>query len=102
MKRSESASEIVNPRQLQSIWFKRPFLNGSDTFTESFTKDKDTLRDLGNKQGQVFGQDPAIEALATAIKLSRSGLGDEDKPIGSSFTGPTGVGKTEVAAALGS
>ncbi len=51
----------------------------------------------------VYGQNPAIETLATAIKLSRSGLGDESKPIGSFlFAGPTGVGKTEVARQLAS
>jgi len=49
----------------------------------------------------VFGQDRAIEALATAIKMSRSGLGNPQKPIGSFlFSGPTGVGKTEVARQL--
>jgi ATP-dependent Clp protease ATP-binding subunit ClpA len=49
----------------------------------------------------VFGQDPAIDALAAAIKMSRSGLGKPDKPIGSFlFSGPTGVGKTEVAKQL--
>ncbi|HLS43463.1 MAG TPA: ATP-dependent Clp protease ATP-binding subunit ClpA, partial [Paenalcaligenes sp.] len=49
----------------------------------------------------VFGQDEAIEALAAAIKMSRSGLGRPDKPIGSFlFSGPTGVGKTEVARQL--
>ena len=47
----------------------------------------------------VFGQDAAIDALAAAIKMSRSGLGNPAKPIGSFlFSGPTGVGKTEVAA----
>ena len=49
----------------------------------------------------VFGQDPAIDALAAAIKMARSGLGKGDKPIGSFlFSGPTGVGKTEVAKQL--
>ncbi len=49
----------------------------------------------------VFGQDPAIEALASAIKMARAGLGNIDKPIGSFlFSGPTGVGKTEVAKQL--
>lgn len=49
----------------------------------------------------VFGQDAAIEALAKAIKMSRSGLGNPQKPIGSFlFSGPTGVGKTEVARQL--
>ncbi|MBN8503107.1 MAG: ATP-dependent Clp protease ATP-binding subunit ClpA [Burkholderiales bacterium] len=55
-------------------------------------------RDLKNV---VFGQDPAIEALASAIKMARSGLGKPDKPIGAFlFSGPTGVGKTEVAKQL--
>jgi ATP-dependent Clp protease ATP-binding subunit ClpA len=50
----------------------------------------------------VFGQDEAIQTLAAAIKLSRAGLGDPEKPVGSFlFTGPTGVGKTEVAKQLG-
>ena len=55
-------------------------------------------RDLRNV---VFGQEPAIEALASAIKMARAGLGKVDKPIGSFlFSGPTGVGKTEVAKQL--
>ncbi len=62
---------------------------------------------LGNLEGDlkrvVFGQDPAIEILASAIKLSRAGLRDIEKPIGSyMFSGPTGVGKTEVARQLAS
>lgn len=49
----------------------------------------------------VFGQDKAIDALGSAIHLSRSGLGEVNKPVGSFlFTGPTGVGKTEVATQL--
>ncbi len=59
---------------------------------------KNLTRDL---QMVVFGQDPAIEALASAIRMNRSGLGTEDKPIGSFlFAGPTGVGKTEVTRQL--
>jgi ATP-dependent Clp protease ATP-binding subunit ClpA len=55
-------------------------------------------RDLTNT---VFGQEAAIEALAAAIKMARSGLGKPEKPIGSFlFSGPTGVGKTEVARQL--
>lgn len=59
---------------------------------------KNLDRDLKNV---VFGQDVAIDALAAAIKMARSGLGKPDKPIGSFlFSGPTGVGKTEVAKQL--
>ncbi len=55
-------------------------------------------RDLKNV---VFGQDPAIEALASSIKMARSGLGKDGKPIGAfMFSGPTGVGKTEAAKQL--
>ena len=61
--------------------------------------DAEVLRDLEkNLKRVVFGQDPAIGALASAIKLSRAGLREPNKPIGNYlFTGPTGVGKTEVA-----
>ncbi|MCC6850750.1 MAG: ATP-dependent Clp protease ATP-binding subunit ClpA [Rubrivivax sp.] len=64
--------------------------------------DRDKLRTLERDlKSVVFGQDPAIEALAAAIKMARSGLGKPDKPIGSFlFSGPTGVGKTEVAKQL--
>ena len=63
------------------------------------TPDKTKLENLGGQLRQVvFGQDDAIEALVTAIKRARAGLGQPDKPVGSFlFTGPTGVGKTEVA-----
>ncbi|MGH8476651.1 MAG: ATP-dependent Clp protease ATP-binding subunit ClpA [Methylococcales bacterium] len=66
--------------------------------------DKKKLADLEkNLKMLVFGQDEAINALASAIKLSRSGLGDETKTIGSFlFAGPTGVGKTEVTKQLAS
>ncbi|MDH5370385.1 MAG: AAA family ATPase, partial [Gammaproteobacteria bacterium] len=64
--------------------------------------DMDTLKNLErNLKLVIFGQDQAIDSLATAIKLSRAGLGHEDKPIGSFlFAGPTGVGKTEVSRQL--
>ena len=64
--------------------------------------DKDTLRHLErNLKMVIFGQDAAIETLSSAIKMSRSGLGGTDKPIGSFlFAGPTGVGKTEVTRQL--
>lgn len=64
--------------------------------------DKSMLRNLDRDlKNLVFGQNKAIEALSTAIKMSRSGLGNPNKPIGSFlFSGPTGVGKTEVARQL--
>ena len=64
--------------------------------------DKDVLQHLDrNLKMVIFGQDPAIESLASAIKLARSGLGNPDKPIGNFlFAGPTGVGKTEVTKQL--
>ncbi|MGP0084456.1 MAG: ATP-dependent Clp protease ATP-binding subunit ClpA [Steroidobacteraceae bacterium] len=64
--------------------------------------DRDVLRNLErNLKLTIFGQDKAIEALAAAIKMSRSGLGDQRKPVGSFlFSGPTGVGKTEVTRQL--
>ena len=64
--------------------------------------DKDVLQHLErNLKMVIFGQDPAIETLTSAIKLARSGLGNPDKPIGNFlFAGPTGVGKTEVTRQL--
>ncbi|MGB1180290.1 MAG: AAA family ATPase, partial [Lentibacter algarum] len=64
--------------------------------------DTAVLRDLEkNLKHVVFGQDDAIEALASAIKLARAGLREPEKPIGNYlFAGPTGVGKTEVAKQL--
>ena len=66
------------------------------------SSDKEQLRKLDqNLKLTVFGQDEAIDTLATAIKLSRAGLGAAEKPIGSFlFAGPTGVGKTEVCRQL--
>ncbi|NGP54809.1 ATP-dependent Clp protease ATP-binding subunit ClpA [Thioalkalivibrio sp. XN8] len=64
--------------------------------------DKDLLKNLErNLKLVIYGQDPAVETLASAIKMARSGLRDENKPVGSFlFAGPTGVGKTEVTRQL--
>ncbi len=66
------------------------------------TDDKKSLKNLErNLKMVVFGQDEAIKQLSTAIKLSRSGLGAEEKPVGSFLlAGPTGVGKTEITKQL--
>ncbi len=66
------------------------------------TNDMEVLRTLERDlKTMVFGQDKAIEALSSAIKLARAGLREPEKPIGSYlFSGPTGVGKTEVARQL--
>ncbi len=66
--------------------------------------DRESLQNLERDlKSMVFGQDQAIEALSSAIKLSRAGLRDGEKPIGCYlFSGPTGVGKTEVARQLAS
>jgi ATP-dependent Clp protease ATP-binding subunit ClpA len=66
------------------------------------TDDRKQLKTLDRDlKSVVFGQEPAIDALAASIKMARSGLGKPDKPIGSFlFSGPTGVGKTEVAKQL--
>ena len=64
--------------------------------------DRDVLRNLErNLKLVIFGQNPAIDSLAASIKMARSGLGDQRKPVGSFlFAGPTGVGKTEVTRQL--
>jgi ATP-dependent Clp protease ATP-binding subunit ClpA len=66
------------------------------------SSDKAQLKGLAEKLKMVvFGQDPAIDALSTSIKLARAGLRDGSKPIGNFlFAGPTGVGKTEVSRQL--
>src|SRR5450432_982782 len=66
------------------------------------SSDRDLLKNLErNLKLVIYGQNPAIETLASAIKMARSGLGDQRRPVGSLlFAGPTGVGKTEVTRQL--
>lgn len=96
--KGDNKSRLISVDMVQSVVAKMARIPAQKVSQS----DKEVLRDLGNRlKSQVFGQDAAIDVLATAIKLSRSGLGEEDKPIGSFlFTGPTGVGKTEVAKQL--
>jgi ATP-dependent Clp protease ATP-binding subunit ClpA len=85
----------INPTDIEKIVAKMARI---PTVSVS-TPDKAKLENLEERLQQVvFGQDDAIKALVTAIKRQRAGLGHPEKPIGSFlFTGPTGVGKTEVA-----
>lgn len=66
------------------------------------SSDKDILKNLDQKMKMlVFGQDNAIDVLSESIKLTRAGLGSDNRPVGSFlFAGPTGVGKTEVTVQL--
>ena len=90
-------------KQVKSSDIERTIANVARIPEKSVSKsDSDSLchleRDIST---MVFGQDNAIEAVSNSIKISRSGLRDPNKPIGSFlFTGPTGVGKTEVALQL--
>jgi ATP-dependent Clp protease ATP-binding subunit ClpA len=69
--------------------------------TVSVNDEKQLANLAGELKRVIYGQDSAIEAMATAIKLSRAGLGPAERPIGSFlFSGPTGVGKTELAKQL--
>jgi len=66
------------------------------------SSEKEALHSLGERlKAKVFGQDEAVGIMESAIRLSRSGMGDDSKPIGSFlFSGPTGVGKTELSKQL--
>ena len=90
--------KVINNTDIESIVAKMARIpEKSVSSTE-----KDSLKNLDrNLKLVVFGQDKAIEELTSVIRLSRAGLGDEEKPVGSFlFAGPTGVGKTEVTQQL--
>ncbi|WP_394838545.1 ATP-dependent Clp protease ATP-binding subunit ClpA [Pendulispora rubella] len=108
-----SSDSPATPAKDKESPAERPIVNVSDVETvlarmaqipprEVSTSDKDRLKNLEHElKGVIFGQDLAIDQLTSAIKLSRAGLRSPEKPIGSFlFTGPTGVGKTEVAKQL--
>ncbi len=90
--------KTITRSEVEDIVAKIARIPPASVSSDDRSKLKSLDRDLNSV---VFGQEPAIEALASAIKMARSGLGKPDKPIGSFlFSGPTGVGKTEVAKQL--
>ncbi|SHE34196.1 ATP-dependent Clp protease ATP-binding subunit ClpA [Thermomonas hydrothermalis] len=94
----EARKHVIDVEEIETIVAKMARIPAKQVSAS----DKDVLQHLErNLKMVIFGQDPAIETLAGAIKLARSGLGNPDKPIGSFlFAGPTGVGKTEVTRQL--
>jgi ATP-dependent Clp protease ATP-binding subunit ClpA len=90
--------KVIGKNEIEDIVAKIARIPPASVSSDDRGKLQTLDRDL---KATVFGQDPAIDALAAAIKMSRSGLGRPDKPIGAFlFSGPTGVGKTEVAKQL--
>jgi len=94
----ESRSDRVTVEMVENVVAKMARIPAKSVSTS----DKKVLRTLDRDlKLSIFGQDPAIEALSSAIKMSRSGLNEDEKPVGSFlFAGPTGVGKTEVTRQL--
>ncbi|WP_028918242.1 ATP-dependent Clp protease ATP-binding subunit ClpA [Pseudoxanthomonas sp. J35] len=93
-----SRKELIDVEEIETIVAKMARIPAKQVSAT----DKEVLQHLErNLKMVIFGQDQAIETLASAIKLARSGLGNPDKPIGNFlFAGPTGVGKTEVTKQL--
>jgi ATP-dependent Clp protease ATP-binding subunit ClpA len=90
--------KVIGKPEIEEIIAKIARIPPRSVSSDDRTQLKNLDRDL---KATVFGQDAAIEALSAAIKMARSGLGNPQKPIGSFlFSGPTGVGKTEVARQL--
>ncbi|MBV8679239.1 MAG: ATP-dependent Clp protease ATP-binding subunit ClpA [Aquitalea sp.] len=90
--------KVINKSEIEEIVAKIARIPPKTVSSDDKNVLKNLERDLKNV---VFGQEKAIESLASAIKMTRSGLGNPQKPIGSFlFSGPTGVGKTEVAKQL--
>jgi ATP-dependent Clp protease ATP-binding subunit ClpA len=90
--------KIISKSEVEEIVAKIARIPPANVSNDDRGKLKTLDRDLKNV---VFGQDKAIDMLASAVKMARSGLGKGDKPIGSFlFSGPTGVGKTEAAKQL--
>ena len=90
--------KIISKAEVEEIVAKIARIPPANVSNDDRSKLKTLERDLKNV---VFGQDKALDMLASAVKMARSGLGKGDKPIGSFlFSGPTGVGKTEAAKQL--
>ncbi|MPS49428.1 ATP-dependent Clp protease ATP-binding subunit ClpA [Methylobacillus sp.] len=90
--------KVIGNKEIEDIIAKVARIPPKNISSDDRNALKTLERDL---KATVFGQDKAIEALSAAIKMARSGLGSPNKPIGSFlFSGPTGVGKTEVARQL--
>ncbi|HEY5633286.1 MAG TPA: ATP-dependent Clp protease ATP-binding subunit ClpA [Burkholderiaceae bacterium] len=90
--------KVIGKNEIEDIVAKIARIPPASVSSDDRSKLQTLDRDL---KATVFGQDPAIDALSAAIKMSRSGLGRPEKPIGAFlFSGPTGVGKTEVARQL--
>ncbi|MBN8486494.1 MAG: ATP-dependent Clp protease ATP-binding subunit ClpA [Burkholderiales bacterium] len=90
--------KTITRNEVEDIVSKIARIPPASVSSDDRGKLKTLERDL---KSVVFGQDPAVDALAASIKMARSGLGKSDKPIGAFlFSGPTGVGKTEVAKQL--
>ena len=90
--------KIITKAEVEEIVAKIARIPPANVSNDDRGKLKTLERDL---KSVVFGQDKALDVLASAVKMARSGLGKDDKPIGSFlFSGPTGVGKTEAAKQL--
>ncbi len=90
--------KVIGKHEIEEIIAKIARVPSQNVSSNDRNKLQTLDRDL---KSVVFGQETAIDALSSAIKMSRSGLGDPRKPVGSFlFSGPTGVGKTEVARQL--
>ena len=90
--------KVIGNKEIEDIIAKIARIPPQNISSDDRNALKTLDRDL---KAVVFGQDKAIDALAAAVKMARSGLGNSQKPIGSFlFSGPTGVGKTEVARQL--
>jgi ATP-dependent Clp protease ATP-binding subunit ClpA len=90
--------EMIEPREVETVIARMAKIPPKTVVSS----EKDRLRELKRElQSVIFGQDHAIDQITRAIKLSRAGLGQPEKPVGSFlFSGPTGVGKTELAKQL--